>query len=156
VTLSDDVSVSPDGRKLLFAAAAQGGLWLRELDVLDWRRLPGTEGASAPFWSPDSRYVGFIVDDTVKRVDTTGGPPETVASIPTAAPRSGAWNRHGDIVLGSWGGGSGGPMWRVPAAGGAAKAVTQVDLSKGEFVHRGPPSSPTANTFCTSAPDRRT
>jgi serine/threonine protein kinase len=119
VTLSDDVSVSPDGRKLVFAAA-QGGLWLRDLDVLDWRRLPGTEGASTPFWSPDSRYVGFIVDDTLKKVDTTGGPPETVASAPTAAPRSGAWNRHGDIVLGSWGGGAGGPIWRVSATGGAA------------------------------------
>ena len=115
VTLNDDVSVSPDGRKLVFAAV-QGALWLRDLDVLDWRRLPGTEGASTPFWSPDSRYVAFIVDDTLKRVDTTGGPPETVAGVPAAAPRSGAWNRHGDIVLGSWGGGSGGPIWRVPAA----------------------------------------
>jgi eukaryotic-like serine/threonine-protein kinase len=137
VILNDDVSVSPDGRKLVFAAA-QSGLWVRDLDVLGWRRLPGTEGASTPFWSPDSRYVGFIVDDTLKRVDTTGGPPETVASVPTAAPRSGTWNRYGDIVLGSWGGGSGGPMWRVPAAGGAATAVTQVDLSRGEFVHTWP------------------
>jgi Tol biopolymer transport system component/predicted Ser/Thr protein kinase len=146
VILNDDVSVSPDGRKLVFAAA-QGGLWLRDLDVLDWRRLPGTEGASTPFWSPDSRYVGFIVDDTLKRVDTTGGPPETVVSVPTAAPRSGTWNRHGDIVLGSWGGGSGGPMWRVPAAGGAATAVTQVDLSRGEFVHTWPSFLPDGKSF---------
>ena len=122
VTVYDDVSVSPDGRKLAFTAAAPGGLWLRDLDALEWRRLPGTEGASTPFWSPDSRYVGFIVDDTLRRVDTTGGPPETVASIPNAAPRSGTWNRHGDIVLGSWGGGSGGPLWRVSSAGGAATA----------------------------------
>jgi len=146
VILNDDVSVSPDGRKLVFAAA-QGGLWLRALDVLDWRRLPGTEGASTPFWSPDSRYVGFIVDDTLKRVDTTGGPPETVASVPTAALQSGSWNRHGDIVLGSWGGGSGGPMWRVPAAGGAATAVTQVDLSRGEFVHTWPSFLPDGKSF---------
>ena len=146
VILNDDVSVSPDGRKLVFAAA-QSGLWLRDLDVLDWRRLPATEGASTPFWSPDSRYVGFIVDDTLKRVDTTGGPPETVASVPTAAPRSGTWNRHGDIVLGSWGGGSGGPMWRVPAAGGAATAVTQVDLSRGEFVHTWPSFLPDGKSF---------
>jgi Tol biopolymer transport system component len=146
VTLNDDVSVSPDGRKLVFAAA-QGGLWLRDLDALDWRRLPGTEGASTPFWSPDSRYVGFIVDDTLKRIDTTGGPPETVASVPTAAPRSGTWNRHGDIVLGSWGGGSGGPIWRVPAAGGSARAVTQVDLSKGEFVHTWPTFLPDGKSF---------
>jgi eukaryotic-like serine/threonine-protein kinase len=146
VILNDDVSVSPDGRKLVFAAA-QGGLWLRDLDVLDWRRLPGTDGASTLFWSPDSRYVGFIVDDTLKRVDTSGGPPETVASVPTVALRSGTWNRDGDIVLGSWGGGSGGPMWRVPAAGGAATAVTQVDLSKGEFVHTWPTFLPDGKSF---------
>ena len=147
VTLEDAVSVSPDGRKLAFTAAAPGGLWLRDLDALEWRRLPGTEGASTPFWSPDSRYVGFIVDDTLKRVDTAGGPPEAVASVPTAAPRSGTWNRHGDIVLGSWGGGPGGPLWRVPAAGGAATALTQVDLSKGEFVHTWPTFLPNGKDF---------
>jgi Tol biopolymer transport system component/predicted Ser/Thr protein kinase len=147
VTLYDAVSVSPDGRKLMFAAAGQGGLWLRDLGALDWRRLPDTEGASTPFWSPDSRYVGFIVDDTLRRIDTTGGPPETVASLPTAAPRSGTWNRHGDIVLGSWGGGSGGPMWRVSAAGGAATPVTKVDLSRGEFVHTWPTFLPDGKYF---------
>jgi serine/threonine protein kinase len=146
VTLSDHVSVSPDGRKLVFAAA-QGGLWLRDLGALDWRRLPGTEGASTPFWSPDSRHVAFLVDDTLTRIDTTGGPPETVASLPTAAPRSGTWNRHGDIVLGSWGGGSGGPMWRVSAEGGAATPLTQVDLSKGEFVHTWPTFLPDGKHF---------
>jgi hypothetical protein len=146
VTPSDDVSVSPDGRKLAFAAA-QSGLWLRDLGALEWRRLPGTEGASTHFWSPDSRYVGFIVDDTLKRIDTAGGPPETVASLPSAAPRSGAWNRRGDIVLGSWGGGSGGPMWRVSAAGGAVAPVTQVDASRGEFVHTWPTFLPDDKHF---------
>ena len=145
-TMSEDVSISPDGRKLVFAAA-QRGLWLRDLGALDWRRLPGTEGASSPFWSPDSRYLGFIVDDTLRRIDTTGGPPETVASLPTASPRSGSWNRHGDIVLGSWGGGSGGPMWRVSASSGAATPLTQVDLSKGEFVHTVPTFLPRRQTL---------
>ena len=140
-----DVSVSPDGRKLAFTA---GGLWLRDLDALVWRRLPGTESASTPFWSPDSRYVGFIVGNTLKRVDTTGGPPETVASFPTAAVVGlGTWNRHGDIVVGSWGGGSGGPLWRVSPAGGVATAVTEVDFSKEEFVHAGPTFLPDGNHF---------
>ena len=75
VTPFDDVSVSPDGRKLVFTA--QDGMWFRNFDSQEWRRLPGTEGASTPFWSPDSRYVGFTVDKILKRVDTTGGPPET-------------------------------------------------------------------------------
>ena len=145
-TWSDDVSISPDGRKLVFAAA-ESGLWFRDLGALDWRHLAGTEGASSPFWSPDSRYVAFIVDDVLRRIDTTGGPPETVASLHTAAPRSGTWNRHGDIVLGSWGGGSGGPMWRVSAAGGAATPVTQVDLSRGEFVHTWPTFLPDGKHF---------
>ena len=61
------------------------GYGCANFDAQEWRRLPGTEGASTPFWSPDSRYVGFIVDNTLRRVDTTGGPPETVASFPTAA-----------------------------------------------------------------------
>ena len=144
VTLSS-ASVSPDGRKL---AAVGAGLWLRDLDALEWRRLPGTEGASTPFWSPDSRYVGFIVGNTLRRVDTTGGPPETVASFPTAAVVGlGTWNRHGDIVVGSWGGGSGGPLWRVSPAGGVATAVTEVDLSKEEFVHAGPTFLPDGNHF---------
>lgn len=146
VASSDDVSVSPDGRKLVLATP-QGGLWLRDLDALEWRRLPDTQGASTPFWSPDSAFVGFIVGDTLWKVDTTGGPPEAVARVPTAAPRSGTWNRHGDIVLGSWGGGSGGPLWRVSHAGGAATAITQVDPSKGEFVHAWPTFLPDGKQF---------
>lgn len=145
VTSWNDLSVSPDGRKLV--VTAQGGMWFRDFDSRDWRPLSGTEGAATPFWSPDSRYVGFIVDDTLRRIDTTGGPPETVASLPAAAPRSGAWNRDGDIVLGSWGGGSGGPMWRVSAAGGTATPVTQVDQSKGEFVHTWPTFLPDGKHF---------
>jgi Tol biopolymer transport system component len=147
VTLSDDVSVSPDGRTLVVAAASQGGLWMRDLGALDWRRLRGTEGAATPFWSPDNRYVGFIVDDTLKRIDTIGGPPETLTTIPGAVPRSGTWNLRGDIVLGSWSGGAGGPMWRVPAAGGTATPLTQVDLSTGEFVHTWPTFLPDGTHF---------
>lgn len=146
VSLPDDLSISPDGRKLVFADA-QGGLWWRDLGALDWQRLPGTDGAATPFWSPDSRHVGFIVEDTLKRIDTMGGPPETVATLPNAAPQSGTWNRDGDIVLGSWGGGSGGPMWRVSAAGGAVTPVTEVDLSKGEFVHTWPAFLPDGKQF---------
>lgn len=145
LTLYDDLAVAPDGRRLV--ATAQGGLWLRDLGGVEWRRLPDTDGASAPFWSPDSRYIGFVVDDTLRRIDPDGGPPETVATIPARAPRSGTWNRHGDIVLGSWGGGSGGPIWRVLAAGGAATAVTQVDRSRGEFVHTWPTFLPDGKSF---------
>jgi Tol biopolymer transport system component/predicted Ser/Thr protein kinase len=145
-TVSPDYpSVSPDGRKL--AGIARSGLWVRDLDAVEWRRLPGTEGAASLSWSPDSRHVGFLVDNTLMRVDTLAGPPEAVASVPANAFPSGTWNGRGDIMLGSWGGGSGGPLWRVPPAGGAATAVTQVDLSRGEFVHTMPTFLPDGTHF---------
>lgn len=145
VSSYDDVSVSPDGRTLAFTA---GAIWLRDLEALQWRRLPGTEGALALFWSPDSRFIGFIVDNNVlKKVDTTGAPPETVTTVPSAALRFGSWSRNGDIVLGSWGGGAGGPLFRVSATGGTATAVTEVDRSRGEFVHTWPTFLPDGNRF---------
>ena len=142
-----EVSVSPDGRKLAFASAAQDGLWLRDFGAAEWRHLPGTEGGWTPFWSPDSRYLGFIVDNKVMKVDTAGGPPEMVAALPSDVRGSGTWNRNGDIVVGSWGGGSGGPLWRASQAGGAASAVTEVDGSKGEFVHTWPTFLPDGTHF---------
>jgi Tol biopolymer transport system component len=137
-TPGDYVSVSPDGRKLVVAAAGQGGLWVRELGSLEWRRLPGTENGASPFWSPDSRYVAFAVENQLKKVDTTGGPPETLCTVPSNAVGSGSWNRDGVIIFGSWGGGSGGPLWRVSQVGGAATAVTEVETSKGELYHTWP------------------
>jgi tRNA A-37 threonylcarbamoyl transferase component Bud32/Tol biopolymer transport system component len=134
-------SASPDGRMLAVAGAAPraNGIWVRDLDAVEWRRLPGTDGASSLFWSSDSRHIGFMVGGTVKRIDTTGGPPETVTSVPGSTNLiPGAWNARGDIVFGSWGGGSGGPLWRVSEAGGAATPVTEVDLTAGEFVHTMP------------------
>src|SRR5581483_4706793 len=60
VAFSQYVSLSPDGRKLVFnATGQQSGLWIRDLDTLEWRHLDGTEGSSSPFWSPDSRFLGF-------------------------------------------------------------------------------------------------
>ena len=143
-TAFEHMSVSPDGRKLVLTS--QEGMWFRNFDAQEWSRLPGTEGATTPFWSPDSRYVAFTVDKLLKRVDTTGGPPETVATVPTSAAGSGTWNGRGDIVLGSWGGGSGGPLWRVSASG-VATAVTEVDVSKGEFVHTWPTFLPDGTHF---------
>ena len=145
--MSGDVAISPDGRKLAFASFNPAELWLRDLDALEWRRVPGTDGAYTPFWSPDSRYVAFMSGNTLRRVDTTGGPPETVASVPNPRPESGTWSRRGDIVLGGWGGGSGGPLWRVSPARGAATALTEVNLSRGEFLHTWPSFLPDGNHF---------
>ncbi len=138
-TRGDFVSVSPDGRKVILTTAPPSGLWVRDLGSLEWRRLPGTEGGQSPFWSPDSRYVAFAVGAQLKKVDTTGGgPPETLCTVPGSAMGSGSWNRDGEIVFGSWGGGSGGPLWRVSQAGGTATGLTEVNVSRGELYHTWP------------------
>ncbi len=95
---------------------------------------PAPRVVSTPFWSPDGRYLGFSVGHEVKKVDVAGGPPETLCTLPADAGGFGSWNRNGDIVLGSWGGGSGGPLWKLSQAGGAATAVTEVDVARRRVV----------------------
>jgi Tol biopolymer transport system component len=94
------LAVSPDGRQLAFVGRnAAGGtlIWVRPLDTLTAKGLPGTEGASSPFWSPDSRSLGFFADGKLKKIDVAGGPPVTLCD---AAPGiSGAWSTNGVIVF---------------------------------------------------------
>jgi eukaryotic-like serine/threonine-protein kinase len=110
-------AVSPDGRQLAFVASDSTGkdvLWVRSLDSLTARSLAGTDGAGFPFWSPDSRWIGFFVDrGTLKKIDITGGPPISVATVLPGS--GGTWNRYGVIVFGS---GANLLLYRVPAAGG--------------------------------------
>jgi eukaryotic-like serine/threonine-protein kinase len=134
----DWLSISPDSRKLVMAATGKDGLWIRDFDSPAWRRLPGTENASSPFWSPDSRYLAFGAGNELRKIDLTGGPPETLCTLPDRVYGSGTWSRDGVIVLGSWGGGSGGPLWKVSQAGGTATPITHVDGSRGELYHTWP------------------
>src|SRR5579864_339118 len=85
-------AVSPDGRRLAFVARDSGGtrLWIRELDSFTARPLAGTEGARSPFWSPDSRYLGFGADGRLKRIEASGGPTQVVCSAPAVA--GATWN----------------------------------------------------------------
>jgi serine/threonine protein kinase len=95
VTFTQYVSLSPDGSKLVINATGdQGPLWIRDLATLEWRRLEGTEGAASPFWSPDSRFLGFGVGNQLKKMDVTGGPPQTLCSVEGTA-GTGTWNRDG-------------------------------------------------------------
>ena len=107
-------AISPDGSRLAFTAQSNDRpvLWMRALDSPTPRQLPGTEGASQPFWSPDSRFIGFFADQKVKKVDLFGRV-QTICEFPTA-PRGGTWNQD-DVILfnsGTY------PIFRVSAAGG--------------------------------------
>ena len=146
VTSSDDVSVSPDGRKLVFAPhkmdCGSAISMHRNGGACRVRRAPRLHSGppTAGTWaSPSTTHSRELTRPAVHR--------KRWPALPNTAARSGTWNRHGDIVLGSWGGGSGGPLWRVSAAGGAATAVTQVDVSKGEFVHTWPTFLPDGKHF---------
>jgi eukaryotic-like serine/threonine-protein kinase len=115
-------TISPDGRQLAFVGMGGDGkrfLWVRPLDMLDARPLPTTEGAAYPFWSPDSRFIGFFAEDQLKRIALGGGPAQTVCAAPQ--PRGGAWSAGGVIVFST----NAGERWyRVGAGGGTAVPVT--------------------------------
>jgi eukaryotic-like serine/threonine-protein kinase len=147
VTLNDFVSVSPDGRKIVISPTARDALRIRDLDSTSWRRLAGTEDGWSPFWSPDSRFLAFAVGNQIKKLDLAGGPPETLCTVSSDAGGSGTWNRNGTILFGSWGGGAGGPLWKVSQTGGSATAITEVDTSKGELYHTWPVFLPDGKHF---------
>ena len=94
-------SVSPDGRYLTFSAVGPEGrrmLWLRPLDALHATLVQGSEGASAPFWSPDSQAIAFFAGKFLMKIRITGGTPEVICQA-EAEPGGGTWNRDGIIVF---------------------------------------------------------
>ena len=116
--------MSPDGRHLAFAATSEGKtlLWVRSLDSPLPRALPGTEGAVSPFWSPDSRSLGFFAQQKLKRIEASGGPAVTLCDV-TGVFGSGTWSQSGVIIfsLSAW---SYEVLYRVSDSGGQAAAVT--------------------------------
>jgi Tol biopolymer transport system component len=127
--------LSPDGTMLAFSARGASGilqLWVQPLDSLTARPLPGTETGIDPFWSPDSRYLGFAVQNRLKKVAIAGGVPQTICEL-SRAWRSGAWGA-GEIIFGMQGSG----LLRVSEAGGAPLPLTSLDRSRGESFHGAP------------------
>jgi serine/threonine protein kinase/Tol biopolymer transport system component len=147
-TFTSTPAVSPDGRRLAFAAEGDGKneLWVRDLDSLAARPLPGTEGATYPFWSPDSRVLGFFASGKLKRIDVAGGPALTLGDAPGA--RGGSWSKNGAIVF-SANFLSG--LLRVPAAGGSVTPATTLDEASGENAHRMPWFLPDGRHFLYTA-----
>jgi serine/threonine protein kinase len=167
-------AVSPDGRKVVFAgvdASGRSQLWLRSLDTLTPSPIPGTEGGDWPFWSPDSKEIGFSAEGTLKRVDIAGGRPRaipTVAHIDTTAGNQtkATWSPSGVILFdrpeNAFGGaGQGGGIWRIAVEGGTPTPVTEVGGAAGTatggaaqpdaVVHRRPKALPDGRHFIYAA-----
>ena len=139
-------AVSPDGRYLTFSAVGPEGkrmLWLRPLDALHATVIPSTEGASAPFWSPDSQYIAFFASRNLLRVKITGGSPEKICDA-DALPGGGAWNRNGTILFTpSLSDG----FYRVAASGGKPQPVLKLNEAKNERGDVWPQFLPDGNHF---------
>jgi DNA-binding winged helix-turn-helix (wHTH) protein/Tol biopolymer transport system component len=134
---------SPDGRYLamVYAENENNAIWLRPIGSLSSRRLDKTDGASFPFWSPDSRYIGFFADSKLKKLELASGVVQPVcdllpdSSSAKPAGNGATWNGEDLIVYSpdlDW------PLYRVAAAGGKPLQVTRLDRAAGERSHGWP------------------
>ncbi len=140
---SNGGTISPDGRMLAFVAGEPNlrpQLWVRPLDSLAARALPGTEGAAFPFWSPDSRFIAFFTLGRLRKVPVAGGPAETVTDVPSTA-RGGTWNKDGVILFAT----AGSPIFRVSAEGDTPTPITKPDADNSS--HQWPSFLPDGKHF---------
>lgn len=137
-------AVSPDGLRVVLRGTSEGKtlLWVREMDTLTAKPLEGTDDAIYPFWSPDSRFIGFFSAGKLKKIEVAGGPTQTLCDAPDG--RGGTWNRDGVIVFAP------SPLdvlYQVSAAGGLPVAVTKLDASTKEQAHHFPYFLPDGRHF---------
>jgi len=141
-------AISPDGRRVAFPliSGGQRAIWVRHLDGLDARMLPGTADGSYPFWSPNGRSLGFFVTGHLRTIDLAAGPARTLCDVDEYG-RGGTWNKDDVIVYGTRQQG----LFRVPAAGGTPVALTIPDTAAGENNHRTPWFLPDGRHFLYTA-----
>ncbi|MDR3699163.1 MAG: protein kinase [Candidatus Sulfopaludibacter sp.] len=145
------LAVASDGLNLAFTADFEGKrwLWVRPLASDTAQRLPNTQGAAMPFWSPDSRQIAYFATGSpigagpwmLKKITATGGPPQTICEINGAD--GGTWNRDGTILFAA----AYTPIYRVPASGGEPRPITQLDTAHGESSHSEPEFLPDGRHF---------
>ena len=127
--------LSPDGTSIVFSTASTEGkssLWVRAMNSLDARPLADTDGAYFPFWSPDSRSIGFFTAGKMKTIDLNGSAAQEVCSAPYG--RGGAWGANGVIIFSP---SPSAAILRVNASGGNPAALTTIDASQ-HTSHRWP------------------
>ncbi|MGA2880271.1 MAG: protein kinase [Bryobacteraceae bacterium] len=136
------IALSPDGKRLVIQISAENTiqLWLRSLDSLQFQPLPGTDFAFAPFWSPDSKSIGFFAAGKLKTISAAGGPPQALCAETGTSGGGGTWSRDGVILFGS----AAGPLRRVNASGGPCTAVTRPE---GTSSHLAPDFLPDGKHF---------
>jgi serine/threonine protein kinase/Tol biopolymer transport system component len=138
-------ALSPNGRAIVFVATVAGSrpmLWVRALEEIEARLLPGTEDAEYPFWSADSGWLGFFSEGKVKKVRASGGPVQVVAEdFPD--PRGGSWSPDDTILLGT----GDSSIYRVPPGGGAVATATRLNAARKEGSHRWPHFLPDGRHF---------
>ena len=120
---SNHVAISPDGNSIAFIAEGEGKqfLWVQPLRASSAQPLAGTEGAYYPFWSPDSKFIGFFAGGKLKKVEATGGVVQALCDSPYG--RGGSWNRNGVILFTP---GIHDVIYRIPDGGGQPVAVTKL------------------------------
>jgi serine/threonine protein kinase/roadblock/LC7 domain-containing protein len=141
------LALSPDGRMLAFVTPDQASganmLGLQRVGSPGITILPGTQGASYPFWSPDDSYVAFFADGKLKKVAASGGVPQVLA-IATSG-RGGSWSRRGVIVFSPQ---ASGWLWKVNADGSNAVSLTDKLFDASQIVsHRWPVFLPDGEHF---------
>jgi Tol biopolymer transport system component len=131
--LQGALALSPDGARLAFVSRGDGPsvLIVRALASGETRTLAGTEGATFPFWSPDSRSLAFFAQERLKKVAAEGGPIQIVCEA--HAGRGGSWGKGGTIVFAP---DITGPLMKVPAGGGTPAPVTRA--ADQQATHRNP------------------
>ncbi len=140
-----DFTMSPDGSTIAFIASDPSGVahvWLRSLGSEQTRMVPGTEGASFPFWSPDGRHLGFYADRKLRRVGIDGEDLQLLCAA--ASLRGAAWGAKDAIVFAP---SADGPIMMVSATGGEPTPVTTLDKAAGETGHRLPSFLPDGRQF---------
>jgi Tol biopolymer transport system component len=137
------VAMSNDGSLIAYVGTRGGRaqLFVRPLNSLESRALPGTNDAIGPFFSPDHRWVAFFAEGKLKKVPVDGGTPFSLCDAPIGF--GGSWGPDDTIVFAP---ATGSGLSRVPATGGPPTRVTQVNAEKGEFSHRWPEWLPDGKT----------